>query len=94
MAQCGSKATKTSKPSIASGRTFLTDDLDSELPRLLQMQTLVAQAHVEIDRQLAIDLLNYIIVASGSSSSFQMHYGAVALRNNLGQSNPAIPEHY
>lgn len=56
----------------------------SELPRLLQMQLLIAQVHAESDRSFAIDLLNYVIVASGSSCSYQLHYQAVGLRNNLG----------
>ncbi|EGU80028.1 hypothetical protein FOPG_15971 [Fusarium oxysporum f. sp. conglutinans race 2 54008] len=54
-----------------------------ELPRLLQMQILVAQVHAETDRQFAIDLLNYVIIASGSAVSYQLHYQAVGLRNNL-----------
>lgn len=52
------------------------------------MQMLVAQAHAESDRQFAIDLLNYVIVASGCSVSFQLHYQAVGLRNSLGAIGP------
>ncbi|KAM7193874.1 hypothetical protein V8F33_007560 [Rhypophila sp. PSN 637] len=56
---------------------------NDELPRLLQMQMLVAQAQAESNRDFAVALLNYVIVASGSSVSFGLHYHAVGLRNSL-----------
>ena len=49
------------------------------------MQMLVAQAHAESNRDFAIALLNYVIVASGSSVSIELHYQAVGLRNSLGK---------
>ncbi|KAH8728114.1 hypothetical protein GQ44DRAFT_724647 [Phaeosphaeriaceae sp. PMI808] len=56
---------------------------EDELPRLLQMQTLIAQAHVNSNRPLAIELLNYVIAGTACSASIEMHYQAVAARNSL-----------
>ncbi|KAI1840202.1 hypothetical protein JX266_013603 [Neoarthrinium moseri] len=56
---------------------------EDEFPRLLQMQRLIAQAHVETNPQLAIELLDYVVAGSASSQSIELHYQAVALRNSL-----------
>jgi len=54
-----------------------------DLPRLLQMQLLVAQAHTRTNSELSLALLNYVIAATADPSSLQLNYQASSLRNEL-----------
>lgn len=59
------------------------DRFDSDLPRLLQFQMLVAQANTSFDLPLALSLLDYVIAASSTPLGAQLNYQASALRSSL-----------
>ncbi|KAH7103220.1 hypothetical protein BKA62DRAFT_828790 [Auriculariales sp. MPI-PUGE-AT-0066] len=56
---------------------------NDDLPRLLQMQLLVAQAHAHTEPGFSIALLNYVIATTDTPYSLRLNYEAVALRNAL-----------
>ena len=56
---------------------------NDDVPRLLQMQLLVAQAHARTNPNFSIALLNYVIAATADPSSLQLNYQAASLRNAL-----------
>lgn len=57
--------------------------MSSDLPRMLQMQLLVAQANSTLDKQFAIDILDYIIAASATPYNVYLNYQACTLRSKL-----------
>jgi hypothetical protein len=65
------------------GKLKPTDQRNDDLPRLLQMQVLIAQAHIGINKPLSIDLLNYVIAATSDKHSLQLNYQTISLRNSL-----------
>lgn len=50
---------------------------------MLQMQLLVAQANSTLDKQFAIDILDYIIAASATPYNVYLNYQACTLRSKL-----------
>ena len=63
----------------------------SDLPRLLQMQLLVAQANAGLDRKFAVEVLNFVVGATATDHSLDFRLKACALRNNLGESDRLFP---
>ncbi|KAK4033351.1 hypothetical protein C8A01DRAFT_19685 [Parachaetomium inaequale] len=57
--------------------------LNDDLPRLLQMQLLVAQAHAGTNRALGIELLNYVVAATATPYALQLNCQETSLRNAL-----------
>lgn len=69
--------------STEDGKLKSRHQRNDDLPRLLQMQMLISQAHIAKNKDLSVELLNYVIAASSNEHSLELNYQAVSLRNTL-----------
>ncbi|KAE8155710.1 hypothetical protein BDV40DRAFT_306746 [Aspergillus tamarii] len=56
---------------------------NDDLPRLIQFQILVAEAHASSNKDLALALLDFVIAMTGNERAFRLNFQARALRSGL-----------